>query len=305
MLLTKEVDVTWNAANKKWYVDMGYLYTKMGYKFICKAEDLNPKGNAVVSVSCDYCDVKFTKKYMHYTDGRKIIKKDCCNNTECMKIKREEVMLAKYGFSNPNKLDSVINKREETNIIKYGFKNPNQNKEIHQKVVNTIKEKYGVDNISKSKEFQQKKLDKMYKNGTAPCSTQQKYLHNLLGGELNYPINRYLGDIVFIEDKIIVEYDGSGHNLGVVLGNITEKDFKNKEIKRNIILTKDGWKIIRLISKTDKLPSKERIKIMVDYAKQYLNEGHSWINFYMDYRIVKCSQYLKLYSMGNLTKVSL
>ena len=44
MLLSEEVEVKWNAKNKKHYVDLGYTYTKIGDSFTAKVEDLT-KGN--------------------------------------------------------------------------------------------------------------------------------------------------------------------------------------------------------------------------------------------------------------------
>lgn len=377
MLITKEVEIAWNAGNKKWYESKGYAYTKMKDKFIVKVEDLNPTGNTYIEVLCDYCNKEVVfKKHIHYIDGRKNIQKDCCSNVKCMKKKRAEVMMLKHGVDNPNKNQEVMEKRFKTNIEKYGGKAPSQNKEVHQKMTDTIMKIYGVENASQSKLIKKKKEEKamekfgvtsvfkskevrekiketcnqryggntpmsdekiknkakatrlkrygveylmqnkeyarkvtikrnknMYKNGTAPCSTQQKYLHSLLGGELNYPVGRSMLDIGFVEELIFIEYNGSGHTLSVEFGDMTLEQFNIKEMNRNYYLSNKGWKRIQIISTKDYLPSDEIIISLIKKAKEYLNTGHSWFEINIDEEKLKCSQYKIDYDFGELRKI--
>ena len=60
------------------------------------------------------------------------------------------------------KLRDILLKVQETNIKKYGCKWSLQNKEIRLKSKKSL-----------------------YKNGTAQCSKQQLYIHNIIGGRLN------------------------------------------------------------------------------------------------------------------------
>ena len=127
----------------------------------------------------------------------------------------------------------------------------------------------------------------MHKNGTQSCSLQQKYLNEVLGGELNYPIGSATLDVAFLESKIYLEYDGSGHNLSVRLGHVSEESFQEKEKRRNYKMWKSGWKSIRVISSTDKLPSDDVLLSMKAFAFNVLLE-RSWIEFDIDngtYRI--------------------
>lgn len=151
----------------------------------------------------------------------------------------------------------------------------------------------------------QKLRETLYKNGNAPCSKQQKYLHNLLGGELNYPVKTLSLDIAFIDndEKIYLEYDGSGHNMVVNRNGMTKKEFERKELTRFYTLKKEGWKEIRIISKRDRLPSDEKILELVKYAKDYLNTGHSWIHIDIDNSEIKCSQFTKKVDLGELRKI--
>jgi very-short-patch-repair endonuclease len=142
-----------------------------------------------------------------------------------------------------------------------------------------------------------------YEKFSAPCSSQQFYLYKLFGCKLNYPINLSFVDLVFIEEKIIIEYDGSGHNLSVQMKITTKEDFEQKEIKRSYALTNDGWRIIRIISKKDFLPMDEVLQNMLDCARAYLNFGHTWIKYCIDEDKVICSLGEFNYNYGCLRKI--
>jgi hypothetical protein len=85
-------------------------------------------------------------------------------------------------------------------------------------------------------------------------------------------------DIAFPEDKIYVEYNGGGHNLGVKIGNISEKEFKTKEIKRYKYLKSLGWKQIEINSPNDYLPEDEEIISSISNGINCLNNQN--INHY-------------------------
>lgn len=139
--------------------------------------------------------------------------------------------------------------------------------------------------------------------GSYPSSLQQKFLLNIIGGEENYPFGNYLLDIAFPEEKIYIEYDGSGHGLGVKLGQVTELDFKQKEIKRNYFLLRRGWKEIRIISNKDKLPNEDCIKKMVSFAKEIINSGRSYVIFNIDNLTMEYQNYNSHYDFGELKRV--
>ena len=132
---------------------------------------------------------------------------------------------------------------------------------------------------------------------------QQIYLCNLLKGKLNYPVSRCSVDIGFPNENIYIEYDGGGHDLSVKFNILTEKDFDIKELKRYFLLKSKGWKKIRIISIEDYLPQDEVILQMVQFAKEYLNEGHSWITFDINNNIIECSQFKIKCNFGKLRKI--
>ena len=76
---------------------------------------------------------------------------------------------------------------------------------------------------------------------------------------------------------------GGGHQLSVLCGNISQHDFNVKQIVRDKIVKSNGYKIIRLISKSDKIPSDEVLLHILDLSKKYFNStSHTWIEWYFD-----------------------
>jgi len=209
---------------------------------------------------------------------------------------------------NPNWQKDIWDKTHITMFKRYGFYYNSQTLEFKNSYKETCLKKYGVNHPMKNEVIQNKVLKSIIKSrylkGNAPYSTQQKYLYNLLGGELNYAVDKLWLDIAFLIDKIYIEYDGSGHDLRVKYGDINRKDFELKTRNRYYYLKKYNWKMIRIISLKDRLPSDEVILQMIEYAKEYLNEGHSWIKFDIDnLKIIKSTGNIKV-DFGDLRKIT-
>lgn len=227
--------------------------------------------------------------------------------TEECKQKIKESSMDKYGVEHHLQLPEIYQKQIDTNLLKYGVENVFQNEEIKEKSKQTLLENYGVEHAMQSTEIKEKARINanlaMYKNDTAPCSRQQKYLHRILGGELNYPLKTILLDIAFPEEMIVIEFDGSGHNLSVICGNITQQEFNIKESKRNYALLNQGWKIIRIVSLKDLLPSDEMIVYMYDLALNHFNKGNSWIEYNIDENVTRSSIFEKEFIYGQLRQI--
>ena len=210
---------------------------------------------------------------------------------EKVKDRIKETNLEKYGVEYNLQNKNIRKKIEETNFRKYGVKYPMQNKRIKNKMIFNNLKKYGVKYTLQDKIVREKINKSLYMNGTAPCSKQQKHLHDLLDGELNYPIGRCLLDIAFPNEMIYIEYDGSGHDLQVKLGNITIEKFKQNEINRQYFLKNKGWKIIRIISRKDKLLTDNEFLELINNAKNYLtNSDHTWVEIDIDNRTYNCKE---------------
>lgn len=275
--------------------------------FLVKIEDLQKNSDIKIDVLCDYCNKEIiTMTYDQYTKRTKEINKISCRNKDCYTQKVKEISLLRYGIDNYAKTeecrkkmeatmmklygvksalqyDKAKEKRKQTCMERYGVEYALQSEEVKEKKKITLIEHYGVDAPAKHPLIKKKMSEALYKNGSQKASKQQLYLHNIYGGELNYPIEYYDVDICLLDEKIVVEYDGSGHNLNVKLGKITEKEFNQRELVRYNVIKRKGYKQIRIISAKDRLPSDEVLLQLLLIAKNYFNTtSHSWIKFDID-----------------------
>ena len=210
----------------------------------------------------------------------------------------------KYGedIVNISQVKEIQDKIKATNLERYGHECVLQSEEIKKKTKETMMERYGVDNAMKSEEIRTRFYEKLqgmneletivspngkisYFYKKMPCSENQKHLWDLYGGELNCFIeNKYSVDIL-LNDKIYFEYDGTGHNLSVNFGHITEKEMRLKEIRRYQFLKQRGYLQIVFKSLTKRnLPSDEIMLSILKYAQNYfsLNPNQHWIEFDYD-----------------------
>lgn len=278
-ILTKEVKIKPSGTAVRYYKDKGYD-AKWHEPLIVKVSDLPVGSKVEVEVLCDYCQKNIiTTPYKHYHTRTKKISKYAC--IECASLKRRESNLLRYNVENVNQLDSVRNKTILTNIERYGVDNPSQNKDVRKKMEVTSILRYGVKNPMQSPEIKMKAIETLCKNGTYRTSKQQIYLHSIFGGEINYPIKYYAADICLVEENLVIEYDGGGHKLREVFGELTQEEFSKKELIRNKIIKREGYKQMRIISENDKLPSDTILLQMLQDAHTYfsLYPQHSWIEF--------------------------
>lgn len=202
------------------------------------------------------------------------------------KIKKTN--LEKYGYEYTSQSPQVKAKVAKTNAIRYGGASPTCDKSVYEKQQSTNLKRYGAKNPFGSPAIQKKIKETLFADGKQQVSTQQRHIHDLYGGTLNYPIGKYSADIL-TPDNIIVEYDGGGHDLQVKFKHISEKEFLQKEIIRNSFVKKQGYKQIRIVSRKDMLPSDGILKQMISDARAYFFDypEHSWITFDIDQSIVR------------------
>lgn len=193
---------------------------------------------------------------------------DCPLKSDSIKDKIKATNVEKYGSENPFGSKKIQKKIKETMMTNHGVEHALQNKEIQNRMKATCKERYGNENYLASDDFKNKTRDIWSFNGhDGPCSRQQKYLANLVNGKINAVVAGYWADIVLENEKIDVEYDGGGHNLCVMRKQCTQEEFDVKEKIREESICKKGYKIIRIISKQDNLPSDEIILNLIEGFK--------------------------------------
>lgn len=139
-----------------------------------------------------------------------------------------------------------------------------------------------------------------YENGTQKSSRQQRFIHSVIGGELNYPINMYSLDIAFPKEKIYVEYDGGGHDLSVKLGDETKEEFDRKHLIRSVYLSNNGWYQIRIISPKSLVPNESKLIGLLNNAKNLFDSGRSWVEYNLDENKIITSKFKKEYDFGQL-----
>lgn len=152
---------------------------------------------------------------------------------------------------------------------------------------------YGVEYGAQSPIIREKIHQSYYDNQSLPASYQQKYICHLYNMKLNYPIKYYNVDMCDIDNKLICEYDGGGHKLSVKLGSMSEEEFNQKEIVRNNIIKREGYKIFRIISSKDKLPNDDILLEILREAKKYFKEypNHSWMEFNIDNNCIRNAEH--------------
>lgn len=222
--------------------------------------------------------------------------------------KVKKTNLKRYGVDSPLKNKEILKKVQDTNLVRYGFKSSFQNKDVQEKHKQTCMEKYGVPYIFLVPEImddiQIKSRQAMIRNGSVPCSRQQEYIFQAVGGKLNHLKGLYFLDIAFSDSKTYIEYDGGGHDLSVKLNNLTEDQFNQKELDRYNYLKNKGWDMIRIISLKDMIPDKAVLIEMLSFAKDNINEWNDYIVFDIDKGIVYSENLHHKYNFGKLSKIT-
>ena len=238
----QKIKVRVNNFNENHFRDLGYSFDRNDYIEIFVKE--LPIGSGFkIAVECNYCHKIFKKAYRRYLETKSDI---CC--IDCKQIKSEKSTFEKYGNICSLRNNEVQEKSKKKNLKNLGVEFPFQNKNILKKCVDSCIEKYGRGYI------------------TVNVSSQQRYIHKIYGGNLNYTEFPFRLDIFFEKEKIYFEYDGSGHLLRIIKGQLTKSEFEEKEIVRQNFLKDLGYKEFRIISSNDILPSDEELLKIKDKA---------------------------------------
>ena len=250
--------------------------------------------------------------------------------TEEYKERSKQTCLDKYGYDNVSKSPIVINKIKEVHFDKYGdyynatdegkekyrkycmdnygVENLFQSEVIKEKSKETCLTKYGHEYAMQNKDVCSKSIQKSMitkaRLDKLPSSRQQEYLHKLYGGLKNYVVDNCALDIALLENMIDIEFDGSGHNLRVQMGNCTQEEFDRKEMNRKYYLKSKGWNDFRIISLKDRLPSDEILLEMLRISEDWISQGHSWIEFDIDNSTYETSKGVYYFDYCDLRKIT-
>lgn len=104
------IKVRWVSANKKWYIDKGYKFTKMWDYFYVKAEDLMSTSKYDVYVKCDYCGKKYESAFGDYNISISKYGKVACY--DCRAIKINETYMNNFA---QDRYDAIKSRCDELN----------------------------------------------------------------------------------------------------------------------------------------------------------------------------------------------
>lgn len=268
--------------------------------------DLGNQSEKEIMYKCDCCGKEIKLRWCDYIKKRNREYSnagDFCS--ECVRKNRAKWFKENKEQEYKNIYKQAHNRAKETCLQKYGCENVMQNDKIKENLKKAIQGKYGVDNVMQLPEIREKIAKTLgtnqeletfisdngntyYRCKGIPCSQNQLHLYELLGGELNGFVSYYPVDLLFSEDKIYLEYNGTGHNLAVKMKKKTEEQQRQDENKRYFYLKNQGYKQILFISLTKRnLPPDNVILSLVSQAKKYLNDNHNWIEFNLDDKSIK------------------
>jgi len=307
MILNKTVKMRWSSSNRERLESLGYKFTKIKDEVEIKLEHLSNYSKVLVDVQCDYCGKKYSMIWDRYFKNvlqNKFIKKVACKS--CSHLKYKEVLNKQYGVDNISQVETFQKKKIQTFLKKYGVDNPSKADEIKKKKAETTFKNYGVYNPFAHEDIKKqiflKKAETMYLNNSQVCSKQQKYIAKTLGGEINYNVGALNLDMAFIDENVYLEYDGSGHKLCIILNRLSEEEFQIKEQKRYCYLKNKGWKMIRIVSIKDFLPTPKVLKEMLEFSRVIL-KNNSWVIFDVDNEKIKSNIINSEYDFGKLKQL--
>lgn len=106
MIVSKEVKVKWNPKTRKYYEDLGYIYTKHNDEFTVSIDDLHKGSNMRVTVACDCCKDEKMLIYKQYNDAisNNITGKYYCN--KCSHVKSYDEAEIKQSLGQLKKEDN-------------------------------------------------------------------------------------------------------------------------------------------------------------------------------------------------------
>lgn len=251
-ILQDKVDIKITNFNIDHYVSLGYNPIK-NETLTVNVNDLSQGSGIKVLVECDYCHKQFLKSYRDYckTEGRV-----CCK--DCVKHKFSETNLERYGVECSLRNPEIHEKAKTTLTSKYGVEYPLLSKAIQDKCQKTFQEKYNSNSYRLTPEDISKIMKKQHKSHGV-CSKEQEDLANIIGGNLNIRIGKYVIDILFDKDLIACEYNGGGHILAVIHGVMTMDELKERDYRKYRFLINNGFKCFIIENSKTGLPTNEKL----------------------------------------------
>ena len=185
-------------------------------------------------VECDYCGEHYQEEAKSVRKKRRGFKRQF-NNRSYGTVSHD--IMNEIFKENCSECESK--KRRESTMLNTGFHHPTEDPN-HKIFMNKVFKKHNM----------------------VPTSRGQRYLAKLFKGELNVNVGFFFVDIL-LKNNIIIEYDGGGHNLRVLYGDISQDEFNKREKDRSNFLISKGYKILRFVSPEELFPKNEEYTVEI------------------------------------------
>lgn len=176
LVQNQKIAMQWSSRNKKYYMELGYMYTKMKDIFYVNPIELPYGSKKKVKVICDNCKIERLIEWRDYLTQHNDNYGDLCK--KCVNIKTKNTCMEKYGKSNPSQVELFKQKRKETHIKIYGVENAFQSDEIKEKIKYSNMKKYGVEYVAQNKEIKKKIQNTNFKKYGVKAPCQNKNIEN-------------------------------------------------------------------------------------------------------------------------------
>lgn len=144
MIIDEYVNIKWHPKTKNYFVERGYVFTKMNDVFSVNVNDLRNGSKIIVKVKCDVCGTEKKLRYFVYLNNIKSGGYYGCSN-KCSINKYYNTNIEKYGVKYATELEEFKEKRKETCRKKYGVEYAQSLKQFVDKRKETCKERYGIE----------------------------------------------------------------------------------------------------------------------------------------------------------------
>jgi hypothetical protein len=136
MILDEYTEMVWDNANKKHYIEKGYIFTKSRDKFIVKILDLAKRSKIKIKVKCDVCGKERIIKYCEYMKSIENGGYYACS-VKCSREKNIKTNLKKYGVKNAMQNQKIKEKGRQTNLERRGVEYAFQSEDVKEKMKET------------------------------------------------------------------------------------------------------------------------------------------------------------------------
>jgi len=157
MILTKEVEITFNPKNMKHFREQG-IEVEYGKKVMMPVKYLMKYCKYKIDAQCDSCG-SITKNLSMLKYSKNKDRSGTYNCKSCNNITAKKTMLDKYGVDNPSKCEEVVEKRKKTCLEKYGSEYYVDSDQHKEQLKGTLNERYGG-HYMKLEEFNSKIIEK-------------------------------------------------------------------------------------------------------------------------------------------------